>query len=98
MPASPFQTMTTWQNEDGSLIGGEFSHVTESEWFDGGDEPCRLIRRTWHLVSEQIGTYYPHGCYVTCPRCNNDHTVADCAACDGDGIVRAENGWVPDAG
>jgi len=39
--------------EDGSLVYGEFSFVTDLEFFDDRDYEIRLVKRVYALVSEE---------------------------------------------
>lgn len=50
-PADPF---ITYQMEDGSDVGDEFSFITSLEWFDDRDREVRLVKRTYRLVSEEV--------------------------------------------
>ena len=51
------KTMTTYKREDGEPICGEYSFVTELEWFESDDEPTDLVKETWVLVSSEVLTY-----------------------------------------
>jgi hypothetical protein len=51
------KTMTTYKREDGEPICGEYSFVTELEWFESDDEPTELVKETWVLVSSENITY-----------------------------------------
>lgn len=39
-----------YREADGSLIYGEYSFVTELDWFDDRDDEVKLVRQTWQLV------------------------------------------------
>jgi hypothetical protein len=39
-----------YREADGSLIYGEFSFVTDLEWWDERDREVKLVRQTWQLV------------------------------------------------
>lgn len=60
-PSGRRAEMSTWEHADGSLIWGEFSHVLDDIFFADGDEPVEVVERTWMLVAETRGTYYPPG-------------------------------------
>jgi len=53
----PKKTMTTYRREDGEYICGEYSFVTELEWFEDDDESTELVKETWVLVSSEHLTY-----------------------------------------
>lgn len=54
-------SFTTYRMADGSLIYGEFTFVTESEFFDGIDIPTEVVKETWSLVSRETVTFTPYG-------------------------------------
>lgn len=54
-------TMTTYQMADGSDIYGEYGWVTETEFFDGADEPTDLIKKTWVLQACEPYQHIPTG-------------------------------------
>ena len=43
----------TYQMADGSQVWGEYSFVTDLEFFEDRDVEIRLIKRTYRLVSEE---------------------------------------------
>lgn len=55
------KTMTTYRMADGSQIFGEYSFVTETEFFDDSSEPTELIKETWTLWSSEAVTHIPPG-------------------------------------
>ena len=49
------KTFVTYEMADGSLIYGEFSTVTDLEFFDDRDEEVRLVKNTYlHLSSDDL--------------------------------------------
>lgn len=65
MVVSEPEEMTTYHRADGELISGEFSFVTELEWFDYDEEPTELVEEVWTLKSSRPITVGP-----TCDRCD----------------------------
>jgi hypothetical protein len=49
-PADPF---IVYSMADGSQVWGEYSFVTDLEFFDDRDREIRLIKRTYALVAEE---------------------------------------------
>jgi len=43
-------TWTTYCRADGEMIYGDYSFVTELEWFEEDYEPTSLVQQTWQLV------------------------------------------------
>ena len=77
----------TWRTESGDPIADGMTWVEDPdglEFFASDSEPTRLIRQTWKLIDEQVGTYYPPGCHV------------DCLRCGGEGIVDHDEGFEAD--
>lgn len=97
------ERMTTWQMEDGSAIPDGHDWVTDLAYFEGDSEPSRLIRKEWVAEQVEAGTFYPLGFLTKCERCGGHgegtvgEDVRECAACDGNGVVRCEDGWDPDS-
>ncbi len=62
MSADP-NTMTTYRLVNGGLIAGEFSFVTEVDWFDADDDPTELIQEVWVVQSRRtmVAPAVPHG-------------------------------------
>jgi hypothetical protein len=52
---------TTYRLADGDLIGGEFSFVTDTEFFEERDEPVDVVKETWVLQSSETVTFKPYG-------------------------------------
>ncbi len=48
---TPGAEWTTYRRADGEMIYGEYTFVTELEWFESDDEPTDLIEETWVLQS-----------------------------------------------
>jgi hypothetical protein len=53
------KTWTTYKMEDGSLVWGEYSFVTEVEFFEGVTEPTRVIKETWILQDTEVVVFEP---------------------------------------
>lgn len=52
--------MVTYRMADGSLVCGEYSFVTETEYFtecEGPDEPFDVIEERWELVTRRTVRY-----------------------------------------
>jgi hypothetical protein len=50
---------TTYRMADGSQIYGEFSFVTETEFFDDYDGPIAVIKEEWRLASRTEVVFKP---------------------------------------
>lgn len=105
MSADPY--LTTYSDPDGEPIAGEFTFVTGTEWFEGCDEPVRLVRRTFVRFEEEVGTFYPPGTDTICGECGGDgetvHYSTDappiltvCPSCNGTGNGLNREGFVAD--
>lgn len=67
MAVAPFgeakvgETAYVYRMADGDLIYGEFSFVTDLEWWDERDREVKLVRQRWMLVdAEEITLPDPH--------------------------------------
>jgi len=81
--------MTTYEMKDGSLIYGEYTFVTDLEFFDDILDPLEIIKKEWVLVEEAEGDIIPP--HHLCPECHGEGLVGevdeevDCKFCGGDG-------------
>jgi hypothetical protein len=51
--------LVTYKQADGGLIFGEFSFVTELEFFDDADKPIEVVKETWQRVAVETFTVKP---------------------------------------
>jgi hypothetical protein len=54
--------MTTYRMADGSQVYGEYSFVTDLEFFDESDEPVELVKETWILRFREHVRYHSPLC------------------------------------
>jgi hypothetical protein len=74
------EPFTTYRLADGELIFGEYSFVTDPDFFDDCDERIEVIKEVWQLVDEQLLFFGPPH---VCPECgetveNEGDLCADC--------------------
>lgn len=83
------ETLVTYKMADGSLIGGEFSWTTGTEFFDDCDEPADVVREVWQLVTRESLRLNPPGYMKACEACDTEGVVdgQECSPCLGEGYT-----------
>lgn len=78
--------MVTYSNPNGGLVAGEYSWVTDLEFFDDECEPTRLRRQRWVCVEDEVGDYWPAD-LILCDICEGEGTIVgvECVTCAGSG-------------